>query len=271
MSSLSPHQIQTLLSQAAQACAVELASADEPFFKKLEWWLADGVFNNEPYGMFRTTNPYFQGDKRTVEEFLSQETHHRWDGMDTLRDLFNQRVLELLEEWVLNWLMAHPQGAAPTPEQWEKMWVHEWEEALFLVELNPRFEGNQWEEFLALPVATLVEGWREHAHRVAATRALHAARMVSRQDLEAAIIEKVSDELSHQRASAPKQSTLEALEALVGENGCVQKLEVAVYVHSPSFTRRVDPALLKQVQERFPLPSSWNQVLPLQVGMGLDS
>ena len=270
MSLLSPNQIRVVLSQAAEACALGLASGDEPFFKKLEWWLADGVFNNEPYGMFRTELPYSKGDQRTVAEFLAQETHHRWDGMDTLRDLFNQQVSEILEQWVLSWLPLHLKSPVPSPDEWERVWVHEWEEELFLVNLNPRFEESSWDEFLSLPLATLVEGWRSHAARVASARALRAARMVSRQGLEAAIIEKVSDELAHSRTTRPHQSILQALEALVGSGGRVLPLEVAVYVHSPSFTRRVDAQILREVQARFALPASWAHLDPVQVVMGLD-
>lgn len=253
---LSSNQIRKLLLEAADACALSIASGDEPFFKKLEWWLADGVFNHEPYGMFRTDTPYKKGDTRTIGDYLKQETRHRWDGMETLRDLFSQKVMEMTEEWVLKWL-PNQVKKMPSPEEWERRWAHEWDEALYLAGLHPELPDAAWEEFLSLALTTIVERWRDQAARVATERALQAARMVSRQGLESAIVERVSNEVSHSRSVSPELSCLEILESMVSDEVGPSEVEIAVYVHSPPFTRTASAQIVKALQERFPLPGSW--------------
>lgn len=266
-----PNQIRKLLLEAADACALSIASGDEPFFKKLEWWLADGVFNHEPYGMFRTEAPYKKGDARTIGQYLEQETRHRWDGMETLKDLFAQKVLELTEEWVLKWLPDHV-AKMPSPEEWERRWGHEWEEALYLAGLHPELPDAAWEEFLSLSLSTIVERWREHAARVATERALQAARMVSRQGLESAIVERVSDEVAHFKSLTPDVSLVEILEFIAIEKSAISETEIAVYVHSPSITQATCSRTVKALQERFPLPKSWRHpgVCPEAIGQSQE-
>lgn len=256
MTARSP-SIKNLLSTAAESCALALASGDEPFFKKLEWWLADGVFNHEPFGMFRTDDPYRPGDTRTVGGFLQQETRHHWDGMRHLHDLFCQQVMELLEGWVRQWLVHQAGQRAVDEKEWDRDWAGEWEEALFMVSLHPKADASAWEEFLALPLATVVEGWREHAARVADERALRAARMVSRQAIEAAMVEKVANDFAHQRRQCPGLSVLASLEALLDDPYPSTALELAVFVRSSAFTRRLAGEDLGRIHARFPLPEAW--------------
>lgn len=253
-------QIQTVLAAAAETCALGIANGDEPFFKKLEWWLADGVFNQEPHGMFRTEDPYRPGDLRTVAEFLAQEPHHRWDGMNTLADLFAIHVLEMLGAWCQDYLKVRLGPSAPGEEEWENVYAPEWEDALHMADLHPQSPASIWTEFLALPLGTLVENWRSRAAEVARERRLKAARMLSRQDIEQSMVARVDAALRAGRARLEGPLDLEALltdtARGLGEWGST---EVAIYVHSSLFAQNTERALLRRLAQRFPIPAAWER------------
>ena len=258
MPRLSLSQIQTVLAAAAETCALSIDQGEVPFFKQMEWWLADGVFNQEPHGMFRTQAPYQKGDLRSVAEFLAQEPFHRWEGLHTLRDLFCSRVIELLSSWCQERLKDQLGADAPGEDEWEHVYQAEWEDALYLADLNPNAPVSIWDEFLELPLSTLVENWRDHAQDVAQDRRLKAARMLSRQDLEQSMILRVSGALERLRQghAHPHDTALLLDEtcAVLGEWG---PTEVAIYVHSSLFSQNTEAALLNRLYALYPIPESW--------------
>ena len=251
-------QIQTILAAAAETCALSIATGDSAFFNQLEWWLADGVFNHAPHGMFRTDDPYVVGELRDVAEFLSQEPRHRWEGVHTLRDLFSNQVLELLEGWCKDHLSQTLGDSAPGTDEWENVYVHEWEDALFLADLHPRAESSIWNEFLGVPLATVVEKWRHHAEQVADERRLKAARMLSRQDIERSMIARVERALQNHRLDHPSPHDIPLLLSEVSQKlGEWGPLEVALYVHSTLFSQNADRALLQVLYRTHPIPERW--------------
>ena len=269
-------QIKDHLHTLADQCALALSSGDEPFFKHLEWWLADGVFNLEPHGMFRAEQPYRAHDPRTVGEYLQQPTFHRWEGVHVLFDLFAQEVLEQLEQWAKEHLKdVVPADSLPTEDEWRHVFAPEWDEVLYMVGMHPRGPHNMWEEFLQLPVAAVIENWRPHAERAALERRGNAARMASQHEVEVAMIQRISKAVAARlsaRTSAGQPPTEPAWEALLeviaAEQGPVGALEVALYVHSSLFVNTVPSRVVAALHARYPLAGArarglWHQPAPL--------
>ena len=244
----------------ATTCALVLASGEEPFFKRLEWWLADGAFNHAPFGMFRSEQPYQPKDLRTVRQFLAQPAPHRWEGTSILRDLFDEQVLEMLQEWAAVHL-----GTAADPLAFQGQAIEEWEDALMLVGLHPRVRGSAWEEFLSLPLTTVVEPWRGQARQVARERACQAARFVSRQQVEAAAIHGVAEEMSRRRRATPGGSVESWLAQAAEARGA---FDVALYVRAAVFTQRLEASRVAPLQERYVVPAEWRSSVPVQPVLG---
>lgn len=258
MPRLSLSQIQPVLAAHAETCAISVAQGEVNFFKEMEWWLADGVFNQEPHGMFRTESPYQKGDLRTVAEFLDQEPFHRWEGLQTLRDLFSTRVIEMLSEWCRKRLSEQLGEDAPCEDEWENVYQAEWEDALYLADLNPHASRSLWDEFLEVPLETLVERWRPHAQAVAQERRLKAARMLSRQDLERSMIIRVADKLERLRHDHPTPHDVPLLlQQACQDLGRMGSLEVSIYVHSSLFAQNTESGMLNQLYALYPIPDSW--------------
>lgn len=263
-------QIKERLAGLADRCALALSSGDEAFLKRLEWWLADGVFNLEPHGMFRTEHPYGADDPRSVGDYLQQPTFHRWEGTQVLFDLFVQEVLDQLEAWVRAKLEQElPADTTPGDDEWEQVFAPEWEESLYLVGLHPRAHDHLWTEFLALPLAVVVENWRLHAGEMAVQRQRQAARSVSRHDLEVSMIRRVAHAVAKRlpllgsavartanegaAGERPAPAWEQVLSEIASEWGEVGPLEVALYVHSALFAQNVPPATVQALHRRYPL------------------
>ena len=260
MSPLLLPQVQSVLHAAAEQCALGIESANLPFFKELEWWVADGVINLEPHGMFRVETPYRVGDLRTVREFLQQDSHHQWEGVRTLMDLFNNHVEELLSDWCQEYLQKTLFDDAPDEDEWDNVYAVEWEGAMFLADIHPKSTESLWDEFLNLPLLPVVERWRLRAEVVAKERRYRAARMVSRQDVEQAMVDRVKKTLEKYRANHETPHDIERLLLEIREDlGEWGPLEVALYVHSSMFVQGTEASLLARLFRAHPIPKRWTE------------
>lgn len=257
-------QIKDLLVPLALECEADFSSGTEPFFKQLEWWLADGVFNHEPHGMFRTQDPY-QGvaDDRCIGEYLYQETHHRWEGMQTLMDLFVQKVLEMLDDWAFRRISTKLGTSPLSREEWEEVYSPEWEEVLRMINLDPRQSSSSWDEFLEMSLPIVIEPWRMYAEETARARARKTARTVSRHAIETAMIGRVKEMVSVCQALHPQWMEQELLRQVSQDLGRenVGQLEMGLYVHSSHFARRVPASDLPGFRQAYPIPDHWLEPL----------
>ena len=260
MPSLLLPQVQSVLHAAAEQCALGIENASIHFFRELEWWVADGVLNQEPYGMFRVEDPYRHGDLRTVREFLQQECHHRWQGAGTLQDLFANQVEEMLTDWCQEYLKNTLGADAPGDDEWDNVYAVEWEGAVFLADLHPRSKESMWDEFLDLPLLPVVERWRFRAEVVAKERRYRAARMMSRQDLEQSMVERVKATLEKYRANHETPHDIERLlREIRSDLGAWGDVEVALFVHSSMFFQSTEPELLARLFQEHPIPKRWTE------------
>lgn len=264
MPSLLLPQIKALLSDLSESCEVALTSDDMPYYPTLKWWLADGVFNLAPHGLFKTDHPYEgANDPRTVRDFLSQVPQVRFEGMHTLLDLFAEEVMGLLSGWAHSVLQKNMGDAFPSEDEWEQVYVPEWEAILSLAGLHPKGEGF-WDEFLDFPLAVHVEPLRFAAQQMALQRRAKIARTVSRQDIESTMIQVISALVSQEQGNRPKdQPWAEWLMGVLDREQVRYPLEVAMYVHSTHFTRLVNPGQVRQFVERYPIPSFWKEGLDM--------
>lgn len=258
MPSLLLPQIKALLSELSESCEVALASDDMPYYPALKWWLADGVFNLAPHGLFSTDRPYEgQNDPRTVREFLQQVPRVRYEGMHSLLDLFSEEVMNLMGAWAHEVMQQRMGEGFPSEDEWETVYLPEWEAILQMTGLHPKSDGF-WDEFLDLPLAVHVEPMRLAAHQMALQRRAKIARTVSRQDLEATMVQVMAAVVTQEQAERPRDQDWEGwLHALLEREELRYPLEVAMYVNSSQFTRLVRPPHLRSFVDRFPIPVSW--------------
>lgn len=258
MPSLLLPQIKALLSELSESCEVALASDDMPYYAALKWWLADGVFNLAPHGLFATDIPY-QGtsDARTVREFLKQTPKVRYDGMHTLLDMFAEEVMNLMGGWAHEIMQQRMGDDFPSEDEWEQVYLPEWESILQMTGLHPKSEGF-WDEFLDLPLAVHVEPLRFAAHQMSMQRRMKIARTVSKHDLEGSMVQVIGEIVGREQAERPKEESWEAwLLALLEREEARLPLEVAMYVNSSQFTRLVRPEEVRRFVARFPIPAFW--------------
>lgn len=259
--SLSLPQINTVLAQAIDACLQAIEDQEFGLFSQMQCWLSDGVFNHEPHGTFRCEQPYRPGDVRTVEQFLTQPARHRWEGRQTLFDVFSDEVLCRYETWVRSYLEQQEAGI-PKPlrdDEWESVYYPIMEEMLDTAAALPLMGEGLWREFLGASLSSMVEPWRMWCEELASRRARKAARLVSRQHLEKQMIHRVEAEAERLRKANPRLAWPAFLEVVRGQLHGHADLHLAVFVHSHAFLQLVqDNDELRQVQDRYRLPEEWH-------------
>jgi len=259
MPSLLLPQIQALMSDLSERLEMAWSTDELPFFAHLKWWLADGAFNFAPQNMFQTEMPYQgENDVRTVREFLEQTPHIRWEGMHTLRDLFSEEAMTLLTDWAHAMLRERMGEGFPSEDEWEQVYVDQWEQVLWLTGLHPKSAQGAWDELLDIKLSVLVEPMRFSAAQVSRQRRAKVALAVSKHDLEEAMIQAIASMIDQARADKPaNQSWAVWLMGLLEAQQVRLPLEVALYANSSRLSRLIRPDEIKQFTDRFPIPPAW--------------
>ncbi len=265
MPSLLLPQIRALLSDVSQLCEVTLNSDDYTHYAAFKWWLADGVFNHAPHGQFNTDLPYLgEHDDRTVRDFLEQAPATRYEGVQTLMDLFSEEVVNHLSEWAQSVVRQRLGDQAPSEDEWENVYVPEWENILNLTGLHPKSENGFWDDFLDVPLHVVVEPLRFAAAQASLRRRGKLARMVSRFNVEEAMRLTIANRVDAERATRTNAlpwnewlfCLLESLEAQY-------EVEVALFSNSSSHLVKLvsDAQDRQRFIDRFPLPAYWSESL----------
>lgn len=250
-------KIQNALSYFADHFSKELERDLHGFFKRMGWWLTDGVLNGEPSGLFKCKDPY-RGklEKRTVREFLDQEPNHLLGDIQSLRDLFNQQTKYWIEEWFKEELSENFGSEAPSIQDWEKKWSHILEATLDVYALNPEHE-SEWDKFLDLKLKSVVETWRFKAELEAKKRfdRLSSAAMLN--ELESCILIRLTGLFDKQRMEYPVGGTLQWLSGMSSELGSYSKIEMGLFVRSDVFRKKWGGQHLEEIDRLYPKDPEW--------------